>query len=134
MTKSSDVRRNSKVAFAALLLALFSCALGLFFCLAKSPQARGQAYLNLAVQALQENNETAAASAAFAAVSVDPANVKAWNILSSMLQQDGQMIASRQAAMIARKLQQNPGAADPVYAMPAELKLSLLAMDSPAGY
>ncbi len=115
-------------AFSAFLLAAFSCVLGLSFCLLKSPQARGEAYLALAVEAMAENRFEEASAAALESVRLNPASPQGWQLISGMLQQKGDHEAAARARSIASKLQQNPRSMTPVYAMPAELKLSLLAL------
>lgn len=115
----------------AFLLVAFSCALGLSFCLIKSPQARSEAYLAAAVQAMEQNRIEPAASAALEAVRLNPMAPQGWQILSRLLQQKGNQPAAKYAQSIVSRLQQNPASSDPVYAMPAEFKLSLLALAEP---
>ncbi len=115
----------------AFLLVAFSCVLGLSFCLIKSPQARSEAYLATAVQAMEHNQTEPAASAALEAVRLNPMAPQGWRILSRLLQQKGNQAAAKYAQSIASRLQQNPDSSDPVYAMPAEFKLSLLALGEP---
>lgn len=119
---------TSKTAFAAFFLVAFSCLFGLSFCLIKSPQARAEAYLATAVEALSQNLPEQAAQAAIEAVRLNPMLPQGWEILSKLLQQNGQDMAAAQAQSIAAKVQQNPSAAPVIYAMPAEFKLSLLAL------
>lgn len=118
----------SKMAYCAFFLALFSCVLGLVFCLAKSPQARAQAYLDQAAFAIEQGATPQAAAAAIAAVRLDPADARAWYLLSNLLQQNGDARAASQARAIALRVQQNPAQSEPVYAQPAAFKLSLLAL------
>lgn len=120
--------QNRKRAFGAFSLAAFSCLLGLSFCLIKSPQARSEAYLAAAIQALDENHPQEAAAAALQAVTLNPSAPKGWHMLSQMLQQKGDTRAAQQARVIASRLQQNGSDSALLYAMPAELKLSLLAL------
>jgi Tfp pilus assembly protein PilF len=93
----------------------------------KSPQARSEAYLAAALDAHDQSRPSDAAAAAMEAVRLNPAAPQGWKILSKMLQQNGQETAARQANVIASKLQHNPADTGPLYAMPAELKLSFLA-------
>lgn len=120
--------RMPKTAFCAFFLAAFSCALGLVFCLVKSPQARAGAYIAAAADAMDQGQADLAAASALEAVRLDPMRAEGWQILSAMLQQKGDMAAAAQARTIAFRVQQNPDDAAPVYAMPAEFKLSLLAL------
>jgi len=115
----------------AFFLAAFSCALGLSFCLIKSPQAKSEAYLAAAVTAMDQHQIAPAATAALEAVRLNPMAPQGWQILSRMLQQKGDLAAAKYAQSIAARLQQNPVGTDPVYAMPAEFKLSLLALAEP---
>lgn len=120
--------QHRKRSFCAFALAALSCVLGLSFCLIKSPQARSEAYLAAAMQAYDSNQPEQAAASALQAVRLNPSAAKGWHLLSRMLQQKGDAHAARQAMVIASRLQQNPAGPDPVYAVPAELKLSLLAL------
>ena len=119
---------SRRTAFCAFGLAVFSCLLGLSFCLLKSPQARSQAYLAAAVEAMDNNQPEQAAAAALQAVRLNPMLPEGWHLLSQMLQQKGDENAAAQARSIAARVQQNPRDSAPVYAMPAEFKLSLLAL------
>jgi len=112
----------------AFLLVAFSCALGLSFCLIKSPQARSEAYLAAALSAMDRHQTGTAASAALEGVRINPMTPEGWQILSRVLQQKGNQAAAKYAQSIAARLRQNPASIDPVYAMPAEFKLSLLAL------
>lgn len=128
MTNASRKKQRQARAYQAFALASLSCVLGLLFCLVKSPQARSEAYLSLAVEALNQSRPQEAATAALEAVRLHPASPEGWRLLSKMLQQNGQNHAARQALVIASHLQQNPHAPSPLYAMPADLRLSLLAL------
>lgn len=116
----------------AFSLAVFSCVLGLLFCVVKSPQSRSDAYLALAAEAMVQSRPHDAAAAAMEAVRLNPAAPKAWQLLSKLLHDNGQAQAAKQALVIAARLQQNPGPA-PVYAMPADLRLSLLVLAETGG-
>lgn len=120
-------RTGNKIAFCAFFLAAFSCALGLFFCMVKSPQAKSSSYMAAAVEASSLNRSEDAAAAALAAVRLDPANQQNWRVLSQMLRASGRAEAALQAHKIALRLQHGPAAISPVYAMPAEFRLSQLA-------
>lgn len=120
-------KKRKALAFRAFAFAFLSCALGLSFCLIKSPQAKSEAYLAAAMQAWNAGQADAAAEAAIRSVRLNPSSVEGWKILSGMLQQKGHHQAAQQAQIIAMTLQHDPGAAEPIYAMPAELRLSLLA-------
>lgn len=127
-TQNAAKRAPSKMAYCAFFLALFSCGLGLFFCLAKSPQARALAYLDQAAIAIEQGAAPQAAAAAIQAVRLNPSEARAWYLLSNLLQQKGDVRAATQARAIAARVQQNPHQPEPVYAQPAAFKLSLLAL------
>lgn len=128
MTAHGTQKHRQKTAFCAFALAAFSCLLGLSFCLIKSPQSRADAYVVAAVTAMAAHNDIQAAQAALEAVRLDPMQLQGWQILSEMLHKRGDENAAAQARVIASRVQQNPAAVPPVYAMPAEFKLSLLAL------
>lgn len=113
----------------AFFAGVLCCVLGLAFCLVQGPSSRASSYMELTGQALADNRPQDAVASAMMAVRYAPSDVNGWHILSQTLAQDGQQVAARQAERIARHLQQNPSADVPLYALPAELKLSLLAMD-----
>ncbi len=128
MTTARAKTSSSRTAFYAFFLAAFSCLLGLAFCLVKSPQARSDAYLATALAAEQNRQYEQAGIAAFEAVRLNPVSAEAWHVLAKMLQQNGDGAAAAKARSIAARVQQNPRNAAPVYALPAEFKLSLLAL------
>jgi Tfp pilus assembly protein PilF len=125
MTGATSPSAN-RTAFRAFCLAALSCVLGLGFCLIKSPQSRSEAYLAAALDQAGRQNIVQASSLAVEAVRLHPANVKGWTLLAELLQQKGDYEAARQARDIAVRMSRSPGHTDPLYAMPAELKLSLL--------
>lgn len=120
-------KRQARI-FQAFLLASLSCALGVVFCVVKSPQARSEAYRGLATQAILDQRPEDAAAAAMEAVRLNPAAPEGWTLLSELLRRTGQDRAAQQALAIASRLQHNPQVLTPVYALPAELRLSLLAL------
>lgn len=128
MNAHGTAKHRQRTAFFAFALAAFSCLLGLSFCLIKSPQSRAQAYVAAAVEAMAAHDHQQAAQAALEAVRLDPMQPQGWQILSEMLQKRGDENAAAQARLIVSRVQQNPAAIPPVYAMPAEFKLSLLAL------
>lgn len=128
MCSDAKDKKRKAVAFRAFAFAFLSCALGLSFCLIKSPQARSEAYLAASVQAWESGRVEEAASAAVQSVRLNPSSAEGWKILSEMLQQKGNLQAAQQARTIAMKLEHDPAVVEPIYAMPAELRLSLLAL------
>ena len=128
MSAHSTAKHRQRTAFFAFALAAFSCLLGLSFCLVKSPQSRADAYVAAAVSAMASHNDAHATQAALQAVRLDPMQAQGWQILSEMLHKRGDENAAAQARVIAARVQQNPASVPPIYAMPAELKLSLLAL------
>ena len=128
MTAQRAQKHRHGTAFFAFAFAALACLLGLSFCLIKSPQSRAQLYVAAAVEAMQNSDDERAALAALEAVRLDPMQPQGWRILSEMLQKRGDRDAAAQARVIAARVQQNPASVPPVYAMPAEFKLSLLAL------
>lgn len=128
MRSDAQDKKRKALAFRAFAFAFLSCMLGLSFCFIKSPQAKSEAYLAAATQAWNEGRAQDAANAALESVRLNPASVKGWRILSNMLREKGQFEAAQQAKIIAMRLQHDPDASEPLYAMPAELRLSLLAL------
>lgn len=114
----------------AFALAITAGVCGLFRCFVQSPQARASDYLAISAQTLSEN-PLAAASAAWEAARINPSSAKAWDMLAVTLRHNGDETAARQAQRIAARLHLNDGTGPhPIYAMPAELRLSLLALSS----
>jgi Tfp pilus assembly protein PilF len=111
----------------AFTLAIVAGAAGLARCFVQSPQSRAENYLTLSQQALP-GNPLYAASAAWEAARINPSSIQAWNMLALALHQNGDETASLQAQKIAARLQGGEGEIHPLYAMPAELRLSLLAL------
>lgn len=129
MRQGAGMGKRGRHGLYAFLLAAFSCVLGVSFCLVKSPQARSESYLSLCVQAMAENDDDTAVSAAMEAVRLDPSMDKGWMILSELLQKKGHHQAALRARSIAAVLQKNGKGFPPAYAVPAEFRLSLLAPD-----
>lgn len=123
------IRHRSKHAYLmtslAFVLAIVAGTSGLMRCLVQSPQSRAADYLLISEQTLH-SNPLYAASAAWEAARINPSSPQAWEMLSRTLQQNGDDIAALQAQKIAYRLQ-GGGDPQPLYAMPAELRLSLLA-------
>lgn len=124
----SAARGETRIRYAFLLAAL-SCALGLFFTLMKSPSARSDAYLATSIEYSQKSEPGRALTAAYKAVNLDPASLRAWQVLSRMLQESGQSYKARKAEQMALRLEKSGDNSLPVYAMPADFKLSLLAAE-----
>jgi cytochrome c-type biogenesis protein CcmH/NrfG len=101
-------------ALLALIFAAFSGVLGLGFTLVKSPESRSEAY-------------DQAAAAALEAVRHYPLSLRGWDVLGASLAQNGQSSTARKAQQIAARLRQDPSSPAPLYALPADLRLSLLA-------
>lgn len=110
----------------AFALAFVSCLFGLSLFLIKSPQAKSADYLVLSKQVLASDPDLAA-SAAWEAARLNPSSSEAWDVLSQSLQQKGDRSAAQKAKVIAMRLHKNPHDKTPLYAMPAELRLSFLA-------
>lgn len=132
-TLRPERRAVRKLAFFAFALAAFSCAAGLGFCLMKSPQSLSEAYLAAAVQSLESGAVDQAVAQATNAVYMNPMSVDGWKILSKMLQQKGDVSGAAKALEIADRLQHNSASPAHSYALPAEFKLSFLAMGESDG-
>lgn len=111
----------------AFVLAGVACFSGMVRCLVQSPQSRAADYLVISQESFADN-PLYAASAAWEAARINPASVEAWQMLSLTLKKNGDEIAAQQAQKIAARLRSGEENAAPLYAMPAELRLSLLAL------
>lgn len=120
-------KKHQSRALCAFVFAVFSGLAGIGFTVIKSPQSRSDAYMALALESYEAQAYQAASVAAMEAVRLNPVSPEGWRLLSQALDQNGQSTASRKAAQIAARLQHNPNGPNPLYAMPAELKLSFLA-------
>lgn len=80
-------------------------------------------------QASPTQNRDVAVAAAWEATRLNPRSAQAWETLSRILQQNGEIYAARKALTIAAKLNKSPSIS-PVYAMPAEFSLSFLAAEA----
>lgn len=128
MMKNHRSKHSYILTSLAFGLAVFAGFAGVARCFIQSPQAKSEAYLQMSVNALQNDADLALLSA-FEAARSNPASVRAWTHLAAVLRQTGDETSSRQAQVIAQKLQHDPAADVPVYAMPAELRLSFLMQD-----
>lgn len=111
----------------AFALAIIAGVSGAVRCLVQSPQSRAENYITLSQQALPAD-PLYAASVAWEAARINPSSQEAWTTLSMALHYNGDEMASIQARKIAARLQSGEENATPLYAMPAELRLSLLAL------
>lgn len=124
MTPQQTRKGRRTIPTLAYGFAMVSCVLGLSLCLIKSPQARSDSYLALSAQSADIND---AAAAAWEAARLNPSSAQAWSVLAGLLQQKGDVASAQKARFIASHLDPYAPDANPVYALPAELKLSLLA-------
>ena len=118
---------------AAFALAFFSAVFGLAFCLTKSPQAKSEAYLAVAVHAYEKQDNQAALYAAMEAARYNPAGAQSWSLLASVLARRGEWQRAESALTLASRLQNRPVSVlslqpqtAPVYATPAALRLGFL--------
>lgn len=121
-------KQHQTRAYIAFLFAVFSGLAGLGCILIKSPQSQSGQYLALALSAYDRSAYPESALAAAAAVRLDSVDPAGWLILAQALKSNGQQSAAQKAYVIATKLQQKPTPQNPLYASPADLKLSLLAL------
>ncbi len=117
---------------AAFLLAFLSIIAGTTLCIFKSPQMRGQDYLAAAAAQAADGNQAAAQDLARAAIRLNPSSVKTWNFYAVLMEQDGRIHAAKKARRVSAMLQHGPEKNNPIYAMPATLRLSALADDAAA--
>lgn len=126
-------KKHQGRAYLAFALAGFSGLFGLGFILVKSPAVQSGRYLALAMDSYDHGAYADAAAAARAAVRLDPVTPANWLFLSRALQAGGQQSAAHRAQVIAMRLQHKDDLANPLYASPADLKLSFLAMTPDGG-
>lgn len=123
--RSKQIYLMTTLAFA---LAIVAGVFGLARCFVQSPQARAANYLAVSLQTIGEN-PLVAASAAWEAARIHPTSPQAWDMLARTLEQNGNDLAAVQAHKIAARLHAAPDRdLQPLYAMPAELRLSLLSL------
>ncbi len=127
MTCESATRRRNMLTRAAFALAFVSIAAGSALCMVKSPQARGASYVAAAADRLAAGDSAAALDLAYEALRHDPASVQNWNFYAVLMDRNGRAHAALRARRIASSLQHGTGQVEPLYAMPATFRLSLLA-------
>ena len=110
-------------------LCFATCLLGVFFCMIKSPQYLGHVYMSMAIDAAQKNDLVLAEQAIKLSVRSNPMAYKSWQIMATIMEQRGDDLLAHQANFVASQLQSKLIDKNPVYAMPAELRLSFLALD-----
>lgn len=130
MTYQTRARSRKRIVLCAFLLTFFSASLGMVFSVLKSPQARGESYLAAAMDELAAGRDDAAADMVIAALRLDPSAPQSWAVYAVLMDGKGRSHAAQKARHVASLLQQNPDAALPAYAMPAEFRLSFLADDT----
>jgi Tfp pilus assembly protein PilF len=124
----NNIYRKNSVSKLAFGFAFFSLVLGVCFCMVKSPSSLSRHYMGLAAQSLQLGDAAAAQQAIEESLKYNPTSKDGWKILSQILQQNGDGVRARRAMEIAHVLENNKHLSNPVYAMPAELRLSFLAV------
>lgn len=127
MACHDTMRRRRILTYAAFTLVFISLTAGSFFCMLKSPQARGDAYLAAAVDTLAAGDAPAALDLAHEALRHNPASSRNWSFYAFLMEKNGRAHAAARARHIALSLQHGTGQVEPLYAMPATLRLSLLA-------
>lgn len=102
--------------------------LGIVFCLVASPQTMAEKYTHQAVMAIEAGDYGLARTAMIAALRHDPLSVDSWKILSRVLEHSGRAQEAKTANAVIGHLTGAPISSDPLYAMPADLRLSFLAI------
>lgn len=113
---------------ACFALCGMSLVFGLAMILTLSPAQKSSQTLARAVQALSANNPQLAQDLAFQSLSYRPENRDAWHVLSAAYDRQGQGASSDKARGIVFVLAHKTQDASPAYAVPADLRLSFLAM------
>lgn len=127
MTCESATRRRNILTRAAFALAFVSIVAGSLLCMVKSPQARGASYVAAAADRLAKGDSATALDLAYEALRHDPASAQNWNFYAVLMEKNGRIHAAGRARRIALSLQHGVAKAEPLYAMPATLRLSFLA-------
>ncbi len=123
--RSTQVRSRNALIALGYGMAGLSCVLGLLFCFMKSPQARADSYRALAVESFAASDLETAEYAVRESLRLDPRSLQNWQLYAFMLQHKGhQRQAARARAVVARL--QGRDLNEPLYATPADLKLSFL--------
>ncbi len=123
--RSAPARSRNTLIVLGYALAGLSCVLGLFFCLMKSPQARADSYRALAVESFAASDLSGAEYAVRESLRLDPRSLQNWQLYAFLLQHKGDQRQAAQARAIVARLQ-GKDLDEPVYAMPADFRLSLL--------
>lgn len=126
MLPETTKRKRRFITCCAFILCLSCGTGGVFFSLIKSPQARAQSYHVLSLSLAAEGKDAEALAAMAQAVSLNPAAPALWHDYAGLLERGGRFHAARQALNIARRIEGGDDVG-PLYAMPAELRLSMLA-------
>lgn len=113
------------IAFGFVFFSLFA---GVFFCMVKSPDTLSKNYNALAQVAIASGDLAGAKAALVQSLKIHPTSKTSWRLMEDILKQEGDLHGARKAAKIASALENPATANTPLYAMPAELRLSLLAM------
>ena len=113
---------------ATFVMAFLCLMMGLAFCMMVSPHMTAAKHRAAGVTAFSSAQWDAAESALRISLRHDPLSADGWKILARVLEQKGDMRESQRALAVAAILEDGPSGVTPVYAMPAEFKLSLLAM------
>ena len=130
MAKPSPTRfcRNNICITLAFGFVFFSLFAGVFFCMLKNPRALAQDYAKLATIALSYGDVVGAKAAAEQSLKQNPTARQGWEVMAKILLESGDSRGAQKAARIANALGHPAGAPNLLYAMPAELRLSFLAM------
>lgn len=110
----------------AFVFAVLCGLLGVGSILLKNPHSRADSYAALAASAYKAGRFDDALATATMSVRINPYGVEGWDILSKTYEARGQNSAALQVKRVLSLLQHKSNPADPLYAMPAALKLSLL--------
>jgi cytochrome c-type biogenesis protein CcmH/NrfG len=128
VSPTAQIRINPLVFRGAFVMAFLCLLTGLAFCLLVPPHMMAAKHRAAGVAALSTARLADAESSLRLSLRKDPLSVEGWKILARILEQKGEVRNAQRALAVVAILEEGPAGVTPVYAMPAELKLSLLAM------
>ncbi len=125
---SSGHAQNTLVLRLAAFLCGLSLLLGVVFCVVASPKSLSQKYTARAVLALESRDYDSARLSMMSALRHDPVSADGWTIFARILEEGGHAQDARVAKGIAGHLMGASAKSNPLYATPADLRLSFLAI------
>jgi len=113
----------------SFLMCIITLIGGVLLCVIKSPNAMADTHLSMAVKSYDMGNLQESKQWVLLSLQSNPSSLKAWHMMANILRDSGDVLGQKQALKIVAAFESNSNQS-PTYAIPADLKLSLLSLQN----